>query len=80
VNWIAYIANIVMPTTKRGEIMRNRAISAKCPLCGGAMRTGMTTFTVDLDFGVVVVRHVPATVCAQCGVGLKIVLLLVWKK
>lgn len=26
-----------------------------------------TTFTVDLGFGVVVVRHVPAEVCEQCG-------------
>ncbi len=31
---------------------------------GGA---GKTTFTVDLGFGVVVVREVPATVCSQCG-------------
>jgi YgiT-type zinc finger domain-containing protein len=28
---------------------------------------GKTTFTVDLGFGVVVVRDVPATVCSQCG-------------
>jgi YgiT-type zinc finger domain-containing protein len=27
----------------------------------------MTTFTADLEFGVVVVRKVPATVCSQCG-------------
>jgi YgiT-type zinc finger domain-containing protein len=27
----------------------------------------MTTFTADMDFGVVVVRKVPATVCSQCG-------------
>ncbi|MBA4348998.1 MAG: YgiT-type zinc finger domain-containing protein [Thermodesulfovibrio sp.] len=39
----------------------------KCPLCGGAKKEGKTTFTVDLGFGVVVVRDVPATVCAQCG-------------
>jgi len=25
------------------------------------------TFSVDLGFGVVVVRNVPATVCSQCG-------------
>lgn len=39
----------------------------KCPECGGATRPGTTTFTVDLGFGVIVVRNVPATVCSQCG-------------
>lgn len=38
-----------------------------CPLCGGRKKPGMTTFTADLGFGVVVVRNVPATVCSQCG-------------
>ncbi|MGR3304053.1 MAG: type II toxin-antitoxin system MqsA family antitoxin [Candidatus Scalindua sp.] len=38
-----------------------------CPLCGGEKQAGKTTFTVDLGFGVVVVREVPATVCSQCG-------------
>lgn len=39
----------------------------QCPLCGGAKKTGTTTFTADFDFGVVVVRNVPALVCALCG-------------
>jgi YgiT-type zinc finger domain-containing protein len=39
----------------------------RCPLCGGVKKEGKTTFTVDLGFGVVVVRDVPATVCSQCG-------------
>jgi YgiT-type zinc finger domain-containing protein len=39
----------------------------KCPLCGGSKKAGRTTFTVDLGFGVVVVRDVPASVCSQCG-------------
>jgi YgiT-type zinc finger domain-containing protein len=39
----------------------------RCPLCGGTKRAGTTTFTVDLGFGIVVVRDVPATVCGQCG-------------
>jgi len=43
------------------------ATDDSCPLCGGARRPGNTTFTVDLGSGVVVVRHVPATVCVQCG-------------
>lgn len=39
----------------------------KCPLCGGGKADGKSTFTVELGFGVVVVRDVPATVCSQCG-------------
>ena len=39
----------------------------RCPLCGGTKKSGKTTFTADLGFGVVVVRDVPATVCSQCG-------------
>ena len=31
------------------------------------LQQGKATVTVDLGFGVVVVRDVPATVCAQCG-------------
>jgi YgiT-type zinc finger domain-containing protein len=38
-----------------------------CPVCGGTKIKGTTTFTVDLGFGVVVVRNVPALVCEQCG-------------
>ena len=39
----------------------------QCPICGGEKKQGTTTFTVDLDFGVIVVRDVPALVCSQCG-------------
>ncbi len=38
-----------------------------CPLCGGSKKKGCTTYSVDLGFGIVVVRQVPAQVCAQCG-------------
>ncbi|MFA7006571.1 MAG: type II toxin-antitoxin system MqsA family antitoxin [Verrucomicrobiia bacterium] len=38
-----------------------------CPLCGGRKTSGETTFSADLGSGVVVVRHVQATVCSQCG-------------
>lgn len=41
--------------------------SILCPLCKGTKKQGKTTFTVDLGFGVIVVRDVPATVCSQCG-------------
>lgn len=43
------------------------APSDTCPLCGGCKIPGETTFTAELGFGVVVVRRVPALVCAQCG-------------
>jgi len=43
------------------------ALSSVCPLCGGPKTPGTTTFTADLGTGVVAVRHVRATVCAQCG-------------
>jgi YgiT-type zinc finger domain-containing protein len=39
----------------------------RCPLCGGEKQTGTTTFAVDLKFGVVVVRDVPAFICQTCG-------------
>ena len=39
----------------------------RCPLCGGEKRPGTTIFAVDLGFGVVVVRDVPALVCSKCG-------------
>ncbi len=38
-----------------------------CPLYGGSKSPGTTTFTAELGFGVVVIRHVPATLCSQCG-------------
>lgn len=38
-----------------------------CPLCGGEKREGKTTFTVDYEDTVIVIRDVPATVCGLCG-------------
>lgn len=38
-----------------------------CPMCGGHKEQGHTTFSVDLGEGLVVVRHVPAMICNQCG-------------
>ena len=40
---------------------------SRCPICGGAKAPGVTTYTVDLGSGVIVVRDVPAMVCGQCG-------------
>ena len=46
----------------------NRSVGeSACPLCGGEKVPGRTTYSVDLQFGVVMVRNVPATVCRQCG-------------
>lgn len=39
----------------------------RCPLCDGEKQPGTTTFAVELKFGVVMVREVPAFVRAQCG-------------
>lgn len=47
--------------------MTTKTLPGQCPLCRGKKKPGKTTFTVDLVFGVVVVRDVPATVCSQCG-------------
>ena len=44
----------------------NTAVSC-CPLCGGEKTEGKTTITVDLGYGLVVIRDVPATVCGLCG-------------
>lgn len=47
--------------------MKQPALESRCPICGGSKQAGRTTYSVDLGFGVIVVRNVPATVCAQCG-------------
>ena len=41
--------------------------TGRCALCGGDKHPGVTTFAVDLTFGVVVVRDVPALVCGGCA-------------
>lgn len=38
-----------------------------CPLCGGHKKPGTTTFTVDKEDTLVVIRNVPATICSLCG-------------
>jgi len=45
-------------------MMDNRSI---CPVCGGSKIEGTTTFFADLGSGVVIIRHVPALICDQCG-------------
>lgn len=41
--------------------------SGLCPICGGGKTEGIITFTADLQETLVVIRGVPATVCALCG-------------
>ena len=45
----------------------NNNNTGNCPLCKGHKKAGHALFSVDMGFGVVVVRHVPATICDQCG-------------
>ena len=47
--------------------MKTGSQQGLCPICGGNRAPGKTTYSVDLGFGVVVVRDVPAMVCEQCG-------------
>ena len=42
-------------------------IPTVCPLCNGNIKPGTTTFSLDLQSGVIVVRKVPAHICQQCG-------------
>ena len=47
--------------------MREHGTSRHRPLCRGSQASGRITFTADLGDGLVVIRHVPAWVCNQCG-------------
>ncbi|MEX2492362.1 MAG: type II toxin-antitoxin system MqsA family antitoxin [Nitrospirales bacterium] len=47
--------------------MTRNHLPSQCPLCGGTKKPGKTTFTAELDFGIVVVRSVPALQCSMCG-------------
>jgi YgiT-type zinc finger domain-containing protein len=42
-------------------------VKERCPLCGGEKKDGYTIYTVDLGFGIVILKDVPAKVCSQCG-------------
>lgn len=39
----------------------------KCPLCKGEKKDKKILYTVDLSPGLVIIKDVPAKVCAQCG-------------
>ena len=39
----------------------------KCGICKAEMEENSVTYTEDFKQGVVVIRHVPAQVCTECG-------------
>jgi YgiT-type zinc finger domain-containing protein len=39
----------------------------KCDVCGSPMKEQAVTYTIQMDDKLVVVEHVPANVCGQCG-------------
>jgi YgiT-type zinc finger domain-containing protein len=45
----------------------NTTSQESCPLCGGTVEHGFTTFSADIRGRLFVARHVPAKVCEQCG-------------
>jgi len=39
----------------------------KCGICKAETEEKSVTYTEDIDQGVIVIRHVPAQVCTECG-------------
>jgi len=39
----------------------------KCGICKAEMEETTVTYTEDIGQGVIVIRHVPAQVCTECG-------------
>jgi len=39
----------------------------KCGICKAEMEEKKVSYTEDFEQGVIVVRHVPAQVCTECG-------------
>jgi YgiT-type zinc finger domain-containing protein len=39
----------------------------KCGTCKAEMEESTVTYTEDVEKGVIVIRHVPACVCPECG-------------
>lgn len=38
----------------------------KCPTCGGAAKQGTTNLPIELEAGLLYVKHIPADICEQC--------------
>ena len=39
----------------------------KCGICKATMEEMTVSYTEDIEHGVIVIRHVPAQVCTECG-------------
>ena len=39
----------------------------KCFMCKGSLTDKRTTFMVDIDNSIIIVKNVPSQVCSQCG-------------
>ena len=39
----------------------------KCFMCKGSLTDKLTTFMVDIDTCIIIVKNVPSQVCSQCG-------------
>ncbi|MCL2421550.1 MAG: type II toxin-antitoxin system MqsA family antitoxin [Defluviitaleaceae bacterium] len=39
----------------------------KCFMCKGSLSDKLTTFMVDIDECIIIVKNVPSQVCSQCG-------------
>ena len=39
----------------------------KCPLCGGELQHGQTAASFFIDDKIIIIKDVPAEVCADCG-------------
>lgn len=64
----AYIITAYKPSLDKFESdFKKEEMMERCPLCKGEMKEGLTIYSVELGFGVVVVRNVPAKICSQCG-------------
>ncbi|MDP2211355.1 MAG: type II toxin-antitoxin system MqsA family antitoxin [Candidatus Aquicultor sp.] len=38
----------------------------KCPTCSGIAKRGVTNLPIELETGLLYVKHVPADICEQC--------------
>lgn len=39
----------------------------KCFSCAAKMEAAFTTYSIDVESGVIVIRHVPCFKCTECG-------------
>jgi len=44
-----------------------KSSNSRCPLCGGGLCEGAASLPFFLDRRIVVIKDVPAEVCADCG-------------